>query len=432
MIVKFDLFPTQKKFATSNSLYPAFIGGYGAGKTYVNSVKALMHSIYYNPGLPGLLVAPTYRDLRDTNIPTLLEILEIKKIPYRLFKSNYVLELPWWNSRILLRSADEPERLKGPNVAWSGIDEIARIKEEIWGVLVSRVRHPQAKSRQTFVTGTPEGLNWVYERWVENKTPDYQLFQAATSENKMISSFYLSALEDSHSKDELKEKLYGQFCDGSKGRVYKNFDRRLHLRSSSTLTEKKDLIIIRELPLCLTCDFNITPCCWLVLQHYQGHIYVLDEIVLEDTNTSEMCQEVEERGYLKHSSGIIVYGDPSGNSRSTTAAKSDYSIIKNAGMVRQNVARSAPAVKDRTNAVNAKLLNSKGKISIYISPRCKFLIRDLERVKWKEGSSGILDKSDLRLTHASDALGYFVHQEYSLTRIVPGRMKVSDILTKRR
>lgn len=159
---------------------------------------------------------------------------------------------------------------------------------------------------------------------------------------------------------------------------------------------------------------------------------MIDEVILEDTNTAEMCQEVEDRGYLKHGSGLVVYGDPSGNSRSTTASKSDYSIMKNHGLLRQNIARSAPSVKDRINAVNARLRNSKGKISIYINPKCKTLIKDLERVKWKEGSSGILDKSDLSLTHASDALGYFVHQEYSLTRVVPGRMKVSEMFNKRR
>lgn len=232
MKIDFELFKTQEKFAISRRAYPAFIGGYGAGKTYVNSTKAIIHAIFHNPGLPGLLVAPTYRDLRDTNIPTLLEILEEKKIPYQFFKSHYLLTLPWWKSKILLRSADEPERLKGPNVAWAGIDEVARIKENIWGVLVSRVRHPKAKLRQTYATGTPEGLNWVYERWVENGTEDYQLFQASTSENKMISDFYLSALADSHDKEELKEKLHGEFSDGAKGRVYKNFDRRTHLRKS--------------------------------------------------------------------------------------------------------------------------------------------------------------------------------------------------------
>ena len=431
MKIDFSLFNTQKEFACSDKKYPAFIGGYGAGKTYVNSVKALIHSIYHNPGLPGLLVAPSYRDLRDTNIPTLLEIMEEKKIPYRLLKTNYLLELPWWNSRILLRSADEPERLKGPNVAWAGIDEVARIKEEIWGVLVSRVRHPRANLRQTYATGTPEGLNWVYERWVEREANDYQLFQAATSENKMISSFYLSALEDSHDEEELKEKLYGQFSQGSKGRVYKKFDRRIHLHEHNPLSAGNSQIV-NELPLCLTCDFNITPCCWLLLQHRQGLIYVLDEIVLEDTNTLEMCQELKQRGYGKHQAGIIVYGDPSGNARSTTAARSDYAIIKSEGFARQNIARCAPAVKDRINAVNARLLNSKGETSLFINSKCKSLIRDLERVKWKEGSAGILDKGDLRLTHASDALGYFVHQEYSLTRIVPRPMKVSEMINKRR
>jgi hypothetical protein len=423
-----DLFPTQLKFAQCEERFPAFIGGYGAGKTYVNSVKAILQATVHNPGLAGLLVAPTYRDLRDTNIPTLIELLNKHGIEYQLVKSTFDLILPWWKTRILLRSADDPEKLKGPNVAWAGIDEVARVHEDIWGVLVSRVRIAEAKMKQTFATGTPEGLNWVYDKWVENSTDGYQLFQASTAENVAVGADYLAALTASHDEDELKQKLHGEFTEGSKGRAYKFFSRQQNLSSVNPMDQAGRKEIITELPLCITCDFNIDPCVWLVVQHFRGTIYVADEIVLRDTSTLEMLEELESRGYKRHRSGLIVYGDPSGNSRRTVASQSDYSLMREAGLDRQNVARSAPSVKDRIVLVNSRLREREDGAVIRIHPRCKNLIKDMERVKWQVGAVGVLDKRDLELTHASDALGYFVHREYAVRRKPPGRMKIADAI----
>jgi hypothetical protein len=70
------------------------------------------------------------------------------------------------------------------------------------------------------------------------------------------------------------------------------------------------------------------------------------------------------------------------------------------------------------NAVNAMLCNSQGMRRLFIDPRCRRLIRDLERVVWKADGHGNvgaqLDKSDPELTHVSDALGYFAEREFGL------------------
>jgi len=47
---------------------------------------------------------------------------------------------------------------------------------------------------------------------------------------------------------------------------------------------------------------------------------------------------------------------------------------------------------------------------------CKNLIKDLEGVRVIEGSAGQLDKSDIKLTHISDAVGYYIHYEFPVFR----------------
>jgi hypothetical protein len=74
--------------------------------------------------------------------------------------------------------------------------------------------------------------------------------------------------------------------------------------------------------------------------------------------------------------------------------------------------------------VNARLCNSLQEHRLFIDPRCRQLIRDLEQVCWKTDANGNplleLDKSDRMRTHASDALGYYIASEFPMqARIGP-------------
>jgi hypothetical protein len=106
--------------------------------------------------------------------------------------------------------------------------------------------------------------------------------------------------------------------------------------------------------------------------------------------------------------------------------------MKQGGLIRQNVARYPPPVRDRIIAVNYRLRMGEDKALLMINPVCKYLIRDLERVKWKEGALGVIDKSDPDLTHASDALGYFIHREYPIAMKPPRRTRVAEIVKRTR
>ena len=333
----------------------------------------------------------------------------------------------------MLRSADKPNSLTGPSVAWASLDEAARCDESIWGVIVSRARLGQSKLIQRWITGTPEGLNWVYDKWVDKPPNDtYQLLQATTRENTYLDGDYVTDLMGSHDSEEIKRIVGGQFLEGGVGRIYKQFNRAIHTDESSPFCEYGTRRLIPELPICVTCDFNVNPCIWLIVQHVRGVIYVADEIVLHDTSTGEMISELQSRLPL-NSNRIIIYGDPAGRSRTTTTGDSDYALIKAAGFRTHNIAASHPPVKDRILAVNAKIRNAHGNIGLLINPNCEALIKDMERVKWKDGATGVIDKSDNKLTHASDALGYFIHRKYSLTQQVrPPQTKLYDAVARGR
>ena len=67
-------------------------------------------------------------------------------------------------------------------------------------------------------------------------------------------------------------------------------------------------------------------------------------------------------------------------------------------------------------------------IRLMISPKCRYLIKDLFSVTWKEGTRE-QDKKNLELTHCSDALGYLLisHEEhYGQHKVI--LMREKDIL----
>ena len=77
-----------------------------------------------------------------------------------------------------------------------------------------------------------------------------------------------------------------------------------------------------------------------------------------------------------------------------------------------------PGVRDRINIVNSRLRSAAGERRLFIDPKCKELLKDLERVSWQTDAAGRvtsdLDKSDRLRTHSSDALGYFLAQAFPM------------------
>jgi hypothetical protein len=102
-------------------------------------------------------------------------------------------------------------------------------------------------------------------------------------------------------------------------------------------------------------DFNINPMSAVVGQRIGDQCHIIDEIVLSNSNTQEMMQELNRR-YAGWEG--IVHPDPSAASRKTSApaGETDLTIIERAGWP---VYRNSPyKVIDRVNTVNAMLLST--------------------------------------------------------------------------
>src|SRR5687767_6540922 len=113
---------TQAAFVDDAHPYVLFLGGIGSGKSYAGAVRAMKRRFGRTQPSLGIVLAPTYPMLRDATWRTALEVWE--PLIRRAVQTEMRIELVT-GDEALFRSADDPERLRGPNASWAWIDEAA-------------------------------------------------------------------------------------------------------------------------------------------------------------------------------------------------------------------------------------------------------------------------------------------------------------------
>ena len=414
--------PSQLAFHNLQTPFKGFSGPIGSGKSQALCHEAIRLT-YLNAGRTGLLGAPTYPMLRDTTQAALFEILDSNRIPYEHNKGENSLTLRETGSKVLFRPVDEFERLRGTNLAWFGLDELTYSQEESWLRLQGRLRDLKATRLCGFAVWTPKGYDWVYHRFIESPAVNCGVVRAKPFENRHLLAKvgdYYERLKDSYDQKFYDQEVMGEYLSQDGTRVYSAFDKRSNLQRLEVNPSK---------PLLWALDFNVDPMSSVIVQLDGEQVRVVDEIVLRQATTDGACEEFLRR-YPKHEAGLYIYGDASGYQRQTTGY-SDYDMMRN--YLEENsfyqpgyrIPKQNPAVTERVNLVNAKLLSARGERRLLIDPKCKELVRDFEEVCYREQDHKVDKERDRMRTHTSDALGYLVWQEFRVKRSIgekPGRM----------
>jgi len=200
---KIDLYQQQLAFVADDTRFTAFIGGIGSGKTHAGCAKALLHC--NKPGL-GLVVAPTYKMLKDATIRTFKDVAGDAWLD--LNKSEMLARVA--NAEVLFRSSDKPERLRGPNLSWAFLDEAALSNERTWQIVIGRLR-AGGEAGPAWITTTPKGRNWVWREFVEKQRSEYAVHRARTDENPYLADEYIRDLEAAYTGSFAAQELGGEF-----------------------------------------------------------------------------------------------------------------------------------------------------------------------------------------------------------------------------
>jgi hypothetical protein len=403
------MLPSQANFHALASRLKGFSGPVGSGKSAALCYETLRRA-YLNRGRQGLLAAPTFAMLRDASLIGLTGMLEAQEVDFEHKRSDGELHFRGVDSLLILRSLDEPDRLRGTNLAWFGVDELSYATEQAWQRLEARLRDPKAALLSGFAVWTPQGHDWLYRKFIKTPVAGYGCIRAQPFENRFLlikTPDYYERLESSYDPKFYQQEALGEYLNSRTDRVYHCFNAKVHVLEAAYAP---------HLPLMWALDFNVSPMSSVVVQTKGQRLVVIDEIVLDRATTQEACAEFQNR-YQGHASQLEIFGDANGNSSHTTGT-TDYSTLQTflikAGFrsISVRVPKANPPVLDRVRKVNALLTNALGEVGLEIGSRCKELIKDFEEVMYKPGS-GVVDKlRDPLRTHVSDALGYVIWELY--------------------
>jgi hypothetical protein len=417
-------FPSSVKQEQGLDMFiAAFIAGIGSGKTRCGAEK-FGDLCWRNRGTTLGVFAPTYRMLEDATKAELFACIRRKNLSFKYHKTDNAITI-FGDTRVLFRSMDKPDHLRGPNLSAAWIDEALQMRtREAFDVILGRVRAPEAKEKMVVVTGTPDGLNWGYDVLVDEAIQNkVRLYHGRTTDNPLLGD-YADRLMDIYDDRLAKQELLGEWLNIFAGQAYWNFERQESVVPEASI--KAD----PSIPIILAVDFNVDPMSWNIGQerkHNGGKVtYWIDELHIRTAGTDVATREFINR-WGAHRAGVKIYGDATGRARATNATRTDYEIIENmlkAAKVPYEiyVGRSNPRETDRISAVNARLKNARGKRRMFFTSNLKWTIRDFEKVGFIPGTRQI-DKTDKTLTHHSDGIGYYTDYEFPIrgVRVQYGR-----------
>lgn len=238
---------------------------------------------------------------------------------------------------------------------------------------------------------------WLAQRW--NKFTRTLKLLIIKKELKPRQEVYNIKVSSPDSSYVLDSGLLNYNCfETMTGRVYFPFDRRIHTGSMYKFVPNK--------PIFVGMDFNVTPMTAVILQpQYNGELWAVDEIVLHNSSTTEMADEIERR-YWRYMNQISIFPDPAANYRNSSRGETDIDILRQKGFKKIYFRKKHPAVQDRINAVNKMLKSADSTVRLFINDNCKHLIDSFEQTLYKENSKEV-DKTQNK-EHITDAIGYCI------------------------
>lgn len=329
-------------------------------------------------------------------------------------------------STITLIGLDKPQRIEG--VTWSGgiIDEIADVKPSAWALNIKpaldtyQPNQPDYKA-WCWLIGVPDGLNHYYDM-VEyansSKDQDWKVYAWKSSD--ILPAHVIDAARRTMSLKQFKQEYEASF-ETATGRVYEDYGKQ-------NLTDR---IIASHEPLIWCHDFNYSPLCSCI-GVIEGHnIYFLDEIILHSASAKQAALEFVERYKNHNNKRVDIYGDPAGKAGEKHGQASNYldieKVLRESGWaVQRKVKAAAPAIRDRQNAVRAKILDARGVPSLFVNPtKAVYCNKGLAITQLVSGSS--FQEREGEYQHITTAMGYCIEREFPIT-IAPSVDKPSIII----
>ena len=402
MALPWVLTTPQSEVFLSRARYLVLVAGRRFGKTVLAITWLITEVLRRPPGSLAYYVAP-YRTMVKSIAWDLL-LKATKDLRVDKDKSELSVTLPG-HRRIVLRGADDPEKLEGVGLVAVVLDEFGRMKLDAWQKSI-RPALSDSAGRALFC-GKPRGHNHLkdfYERGHQRtRFPLWRTWLFRTVDGGHVPTEDLS-----EAKSTLPEKVYRQEYEATfetlAGRVWDGFTRRLHVVSHQVLESRYcqggRWLFKRR---CLAIDWGFTdPGVFLVIgETGTGQLVVIREeyrsgVLVDDTGWVGLAK------ILRLEYGLTdAVADPSEPAyvKSLRLGLAGHPVVYNAkNEIHGGILAVAKALLPRPD----------GEPGLLISDRCPNLIREIECYVYREiGGVSTEDPID-KDNHTCDALRYGV------------------------
>lgn len=397
--------PTQLALVNDKIRFKVVPAGRRSGKTE-RAKRFIVREAMRSPGA-YFVAAPTREQVKRIYWNDLKLLSFCSALPDKPSETELIIKYPN-GSTISLIGLDQPQRMEGN--PWKGgiIDEIADTRPEAWSENISPALdtfHPDDPEYRAWawLIGVPEGLNHYYDlaeyARVAND-PDWKLYEWKSAD--ILPADVIESAKRRMSARQFRQEYEAAF-EGATGRIYDDFS--IANNTTESIQPNEQLLWFH--------DFNFTPLSSGVgVVRNKADLLILDEIILTSAVARQSALEFVDR-YKDHKNRkLLLFGDPAGRAGEKHGHASDYTEIEqvlraNNWQVERKVKLAAPAIRDRQNAVRAKIKNAAGEMSLFVNPvKAPYAHKGLSTVQFKDGSTFLEEVSDVQ--HITTAIGYCV------------------------
>lgn len=400
--------PVQAALITDTARFKVVPAGRRSGKTE-RAKRFVAKAMMTEADNPYFIAAPTRSQVKkiyweDMKLLTMSPLLSRDNVS----ESELTIRLPN-NASVSLIGLDQPQRIEGTFWAGGIVDEIADTKEAAW------VEHI-APSLDTFnplkpgylawcwLIGVPNGLNHYYEmaEYAKNSgDPDWKIYTWHSSD--ILPGSVIESAKRRMSLRQYRQEYEASFETAS-GKIYEDYSSDNYV--NATIKPNEQLLWFH--------DFNYVPLSsGIGVRRYGADLYILDEIILTSAVARQSALEFVDRYKEHRNRNILLFGDPAGRAGEKHGQSSNYIEIEkvlyeHGWNVKRQVKAAAPAIRDRQNAVRAKIKNATGDVSLYVNPKtAPYCHKGLSTVQVKKGSTFL--EEDGEYQHITTAIGYCVN-----------------------
>lgn len=216
----FHLSAPQLAFVRSQALYRGFVGGRGAGKSWIGSHDLCMRA---KPNCHYIVATPSYTMQKDVTFPMFKKVADVGQPPSK--ESKGFPGLGMWggvsggdrpdveltNGAVIhFRSADNPDSLLGTNLSGAWLDEASLMVLLAYENLIGCLRENgiQGWLSSTF---TARGLtHWTKDVFASGRE-NSAIFKSHTRENLHNPKGFADILEKQYSPLRARQELAGEF-----------------------------------------------------------------------------------------------------------------------------------------------------------------------------------------------------------------------------